>query len=69
MIHHDDKFVDLRTQEMRVRVKMDDVIELRTSSISMMPEGMLSGFSDEEVRDLLLYLASPRQVDLPRADR
>ena len=43
---------------------MDDVDELATSNISMMPEGMLRNYSDEQVRDLLLYLASPQQVPL-----
>ena len=67
MVHQDDQFVDLRTQETRVRVAMGDVIELRTFSRSMMPEGMLAGFSDEQVRNLLLYLAGTRQVELPPA--
>ena len=69
IVHQDDKFVDLRTQETRVRVALDEVIELHTLSRSMMPEGMLAGFSDEQVRDLLLYLGSASQVDPPRGGR
>jgi putative membrane-bound dehydrogenase-like protein len=67
VILHDDKFVVLRTQEARIRLAMNDVEELRTSKTSMMPEGMLRIYSDEQVRDLLLYLASPQQVPLPNA--
>jgi cytochrome c1 len=30
-----------------------------------MPEGLWNGLADEEVRDLVAYLASPTQVPLP----
>ncbi|MBT4867146.1 MAG: c-type cytochrome [Planctomycetaceae bacterium] len=62
VILHDDKFIELRTQEARVKLSLNDVEELRTSKTSMMPEGMLRTYSDEQVRDLLLYLASDGQV-------
>jgi len=32
----------------------------------MMPEGLLAKLSNEEVRDLVAYLASPAQVPLPK---
>jgi len=32
---------------------------------SMMPEGLLTGLSDEDVRDLIGYLMSPAQVAKP----
>lgn len=35
------------------------------SSLSMMPAGQLLALSDDEVRDLIAYLASPHQVPLP----
>jgi hypothetical protein len=44
---------------------MKDVDELVTSRQSMMPEGMLRQYTDQQVRDLLRYLASPEQVPLP----
>jgi hypothetical protein len=31
----------------------------------MMPDGMLDRLSNEEIRDLVAYLAVPRQVPLP----
>ena len=41
-------------------------IETRTqSAVSMMPEGIFSKLKDDEVRDLISYLASPSQVPLP----
>jgi putative membrane-bound dehydrogenase-like protein len=35
------------------------------SPVSLMPPGQLQALSDEEVRDLIVYLASPEQVPLP----
>ena len=62
IVHQGDEFVTIRTQQAQVRLKMEEVDELQTSSKSMMPDGMLRSFTDEEVRDLILYLASPKQV-------
>jgi putative heme-binding domain-containing protein len=68
IVHQGDKFLVLRTQEAQVRLAMGDIDELHTSSKSMMPEGMLRGLSDEEFRDLIVYLASPQQVSLGESD-
>ena len=67
LIHQDDTSVDMRTQETRIRLGMDDVLDISTSNQSMMPEGMLASFTDEQVRDLLVYLASTEQVALPKS--
>ncbi len=61
----DDTWLHLRTQDAKVRLKMKDVEKLSTSKVSMMPEGMLRTFTDQEIRDLLVYLASEEQVALP----
>jgi len=61
-----DRDVVIRTQNAPVRLSMKDVEFIRTSDVSMMPEGMLQNFSDSQVRDLLVYLAGPGQVPLPR---
>ena len=62
IVQQDDRGIIFRTQDARIRIEMKDVDELTTNDISMMPEGMLQTFTDEQVRDLLLYLASPSQV-------
>ena len=38
---------------------------MKTSELSMMPEGLLSQLTDQEVRDLIYYLSRPGQVPLP----
>jgi putative heme-binding domain-containing protein len=47
-------------------VSRSEIATIEQSDISMMPEGLLEGLSDQEVRDLLFYLRSPAQVPLPR---
>ena len=45
-----------------VKLDMQKVDEIVTGNKSLMPEGMLNSFKDEEVRDLLRYLQSDTQV-------
>ena len=42
-----------------------EVRSLTQSELSMMPEGLLQGLRDQEVRDLIYYLGRPGQVPLP----
>jgi putative membrane-bound dehydrogenase-like protein len=58
----DDRTVTLRTPEGEITIDRDDVEEIQKRAESVMPEGLLNGLSDEQVRDLVAYLASPRQV-------
>ncbi|MCA9258752.1 MAG: c-type cytochrome, partial [Planctomycetales bacterium] len=55
-----DRFLELRTPEGKLRVAMEDVEETIVSDQSMMPEGMWRELTDEQLRDLLLYLGSRR---------
>ena len=66
VVRQTDRDVVFRTQDARIRLSMKDVETIRTSNISMMPEGMLRTFTDEQVRDLLVYLAGSSQVPIPR---
>lgn len=67
MVQHTERHLLLRTQQGDIRLQMKDVDELATSSTSMMPERMLDRYSDTEIRDLVRYLQSDRQVPLPTA--
>ncbi|MCH2115430.1 MAG: c-type cytochrome [Pirellulales bacterium] len=62
IVQQDDNSIVLRTPDADIRLKMQNVEQVMTSTKSMMPEGMLQTLTDPEVRDLLLYLASPEQV-------
>jgi putative heme-binding domain-containing protein len=55
----------LRMVGIETKVSKKDVKANKPLGLSMMPEGLLSGLSDEEVRDLVVYLMSPSQVGKP----
>jgi len=52
----------IQTEKEKVIVAATDVEAIKTSDISMMPEGQLDKLMPEEVRDLIAYLGSPVQV-------
>jgi putative membrane-bound dehydrogenase-like protein len=55
----------IQTDKELLRVLTADVDERRKSKDSMMPEGLLTKFKPDEVRDLFGYLMGPGQVKLP----
>ncbi len=57
--------VTLATLTEATTLPRGDVESLELSDVSMMPEGLLNGLTEKEVRDLLYYLASPAQAPLP----
>jgi putative membrane-bound dehydrogenase-like protein len=61
----DDKAVTVVTANETLVVPRSEIRSLKESQLSMMPEGLLQTFSDQEVRDLLYYLRSPGQAPLP----
>ncbi len=67
IVRQTDSDVVFRTQDARIRLSMKDVASLRTTNVSMMPEGMIRTFTDEQLRDLLVYLAGRSQVPIPHA--
>lgn len=57
----DDAVTVATTTEMLTLVR-PEIERMKVSTVSMMPEGLLSGMSEKEVRDLVAYLRSPSQV-------
>jgi putative membrane-bound dehydrogenase-like protein len=47
-------------------IPLSSIEERKASPLSMMPEGIFQRLSEDEVRDLVAYLASPKQVELPK---
>jgi len=56
----------VQTANERIVLSLDDVEATQLSTVSMMPDGLLQKLSREEVRDLLVYLATSDQVPLPK---
>jgi putative heme-binding domain-containing protein len=57
--------VTVRTVNEEVTVPVADIEARKPTALSVMPDGLFDVLKDEEVRDLVAYLASPRQVPLP----
>jgi putative heme-binding domain-containing protein len=59
-----DKSITLQTAKDRVAIERTEIDELKTSTQSLMPDGLLQPLTEEQVRDLVAYLMSPTQVPL-----
>jgi putative membrane-bound dehydrogenase-like protein len=67
MKQQDEKSVTLLTQNETAVIPRSEIESLRESQLSMMPEGLLQTFNDQEVRDLIYYLRGPAQAPMPVA--
>lgn len=61
----DDKSITVATANEMLVLPRNEIASTRLSEISMMPEGLLTPLTDQEVRDLIYYLGRPGQVPLP----
>jgi len=50
-------------------VEQSEIVDLRESTLSLMPEGLLEALPPEQARDLIAYLMFKSQVPLPAADK
>ena len=57
--------VEVQTATDRVTIDSTDISARKQSALSLMPDGLLEAMTEEQVRDLIGYLMSPKQVDLP----
>ena len=57
-----DRTITLKTQTETVTLERADIQSMRESSLSLMPEGLLEGLSETQVRDLIAYLIHRTQV-------
>jgi putative heme-binding domain-containing protein len=65
LVRQDAQVVVLQTPSEMVTVTRAEIRSLRQSPLSMMPEGLIAALSEAELRDLVAYLRSPKQVPLP----
>jgi len=61
----DPKIVSIVTPNETLSIPRDEIKTITTSEISMMPEGLLTPWSDGDIRALISYLRGPAQVPLP----
>lgn len=53
----------------KVVVPHEDVDKIKRSDLSMMPEGLINGFTEKDFTDLIAYLRTTKQVKLPDGAR
>jgi len=61
-----DRTLTVQTQNDSVVIPKSEIENRNQSSLSLMPDGLLDKMTNEELRDLVAYLASPTQVPLPK---
>jgi len=64
-----ERTVTLKTMTEVLALERKDIVSVKESSVSMMPEGLLEALTLEQARDLIAYLMRPEQVPLPAAAR
>jgi putative heme-binding domain-containing protein len=63
MVDQDTKLVVLRGSDGKdLPLSREEIEEIEASKISLMPEGLLKDFSEDDVRDLVAYLRSSQPV-------
>jgi putative membrane-bound dehydrogenase-like protein len=65
VVSNDGKKLEIQTQSKLEVVPMDEVEQLRETTLSPMPDGLLSNLTSDQIRDLIGYLMHPSQVPLP----
>jgi putative heme-binding domain-containing protein len=60
-----ERTITLQTDRDAITIDREEIDELQPTPNSLMPDGLLTTFTDEQVRDLVGYLMSPQQVPLP----
>ena len=65
VVSNDGKVLVLQTQTTRETVAVSEIDQMKETSLSSMPDGLLTALSREQVRDLIGYLMHPNQVDIP----
>ncbi|MEQ1829183.1 MAG: PVC-type heme-binding CxxCH protein [Pirellula sp.] len=67
VVSENEMAVTIQTVNEQVVIPKNEIESRKPSQASLMPDGILQPFSFSQIRDLMGYLSSPSQVDLPRA--
>ena len=65
VVEKSEKTLTVQTQTDRVTIQRTDIEDQKTSTLSLMPDGLFQNLTEDQVRDLIAYLMSPDQVPLP----
>jgi putative heme-binding domain-containing protein len=60
-----DRTMTLKTMTETITVQRDEIVSIRESANSLMPDGLLEALAESQARDLIAYLMHKTQVSLP----
>ena len=63
-----ERTLTLKTMTETLAIERSEIVEIRESTLSLMPEGLLESLPPEQARDLIAYLMHKSQVPLPVAN-
>ncbi len=65
VVERSSSVIELRNPETSRLIKRSDIYEISPLDQSLMPDGLLDTFNEQQLRDLVAYLFSDQQVALP----
>jgi putative heme-binding domain-containing protein len=65
ILSQDEQRVVLQTEKEKLTLPRGEIEEIKLTTLSPMPEGILQPLKEEQIRDLVAYLMSTAQVELP----
>jgi putative heme-binding domain-containing protein len=65
ILSQDEERVVLQTPQEKLTIAKGEIDDIKLTTLSPMPEGMLQPLKEEQIRDLIAYLMSAGQVELP----
>jgi putative heme-binding domain-containing protein len=68
ILQQNDKVLTLQTADDRLALSVADIEEIQRTNKSLMPEGLLDSLTQQQIRDLVSYLQSSRQVALTKQE-
>ncbi|MCO8124163.1 c-type cytochrome [Stieleria sp. TO1_6] len=64
VVSKNDKTMVIQTQSRQETLPLESIDQINETTLSPMPDGLLTTLSPEQIRDLIAYLMSPTQVPL-----
>ena len=65
VLSQDDQRIVLQMAKDKVTLLRTDIDEIKLTTLSPMPDAILQPLKPDQIRDLMVYLMSAGQVDLP----
>ena len=55
--HHSENTISIQTPTEKLILERTEIAEMRSTELSLMPDGILDSLSRDEIRDLIAYIS------------